>query len=186
MSRRRILSAAGGAVAGGALATGAASGQPRVTRRAMIPLADELAEGDYADLFLHVGEKTPGELDASTLRNCTFSSWSPEGVTYRQGTLVDHIGDETQRVPSTVYTNEAEDLPTGSLWIINNTEQCPEGYVGLQLEQVGAAVEGNLTGTDANGDEGGAGAFGPGFGAVGVAAAAGVGGLLALLRGEKE
>lgn len=150
----------------------------------MIPDASGLADGDYADLFLHVGETTPGELDASTLQNCTFTSWSPEDVTYREGTLVDHIGEEIQRVPTTVYTNAAEDLPTGSLWVINNTEECPDEYIGLQLEQVGAAVPGNLTATDTPAE--GAGAGGPGFGALGTVVAAGVGGLLALLRGEKE
>lgn len=151
----------------------------------MIPRAEDFAAEDYDGFFLHVGEKTPGELDVSTLQNCDFNSWSPQDVTYRKGTLVDHIGNEVERVPTTIYTNVAEDVRTGSLWTINNTVSCPKEFVGLRIEQISAAVSGNVTSTETQ-NEGGAGAFGPGFGAFGVAAAAGVGGLIALLRGDDD
>lgn len=171
------MSVAGSAVAGGVIATGGADAQSRVTRRVVIPKAEDFARGDYDGFFLHVGETTPGELDVSTLRDCEFRSWAPDGVTNHRGTLVDHVGDEVEQVPTSVHTNEADDLRTGSLWVINGTVSCPDGYVGLTIEQVGAAVPGNVTESETATE--GTGAVGPGFGAL--AGAAGVGGLLALL-----
>lgn len=177
-----MLSAAGGAVAGGLAVTGGAAAQARVTRRVVIPKAEDIARGDYDGFFLHVGETTPGELGVSTIQQCDFRSWSPSEITYRKGTLVDHIGNEVERVPTTIYTGGDTDLPTGSLWVINNTVSCPDGYIGLLVEQTGAALPGNVTETRTT--TGGAGAAGPGFGAL--AGVAGVGGLLALLGRDDE
>lgn len=172
-----MIAAAGSAAGGGILATGGASAQSQVTRRVVIPRAEDVAMGDYDGFLLHVGERTAGELDASTLENCQFGDWSVDGITYRAGTLVDQLGQEIERIPTTVYTDANRDLAPGTLWVINGTVQCPQEYVGLRLEQVASPGEG---GTDTATADGGAGAFGPGFGALG--AAAGVGGLLALLR----
>lgn len=185
----------GGAAAGGALATGTATAQDRVTTRAVIPRAKDFEDHGYDGVFLHIGEKTPGELDPSVIAKCNFESWSPEGITYRSGTLVDRVGEneeaqsEFERVPTTVYMNEASDIKPGTLWVINNIERCPRDYVGLKMENVGTSPgipteTGTETATVT--EDGGAGAFGPGFGAVGVAAAAGIGGALALLRGDGD
>ena len=74
------------------------------------------------------------------------------------------------------------DVATGTLFIVNRTHRCPAGYVGLELEQIGAStVDINATSTTAEATgTGGGSAAGPGFGVP--AALAGVGGLAGLVR----
>ena len=74
------------------------------------------------------------------------------------------------------------DVSAGSLFVINRQFDCPEGYVGLGLEQIGAAVDVDTstpTPEDASPTDGGS-ASGPGFGVAG--ALAGVGGLAGLAK----
>lgn len=178
-----MLAAAGSALAGGVLATGSAAGQPRVTRRLVIPSKQSFVEGGYDGYFVHVGERSTGELDASRITECDFASWSPENTAYYNGTLIDRLDENARQVAVTVFASSDAGIQPGTLWAINNHEMCPNSYVGLQAEQIGAALvpetvsgEGEPTPTGTDGTS----AFGPGFGALG--AAAGVGGLLALLR----
>lgn len=58
VSRRRVLSAVGGAVAGNTLTTQATSEQPQVMRQAMIPPTNDFVTEDYDSYFIHIGEWT--------------------------------------------------------------------------------------------------------------------------------
>lgn len=165
-TRRGVLTAT--AAAGAATLVPTASG--RTTIRGMIPEAEQFG-GDYQGLFVHVSEAGDAELDASRARACDFG-WNPDKLESYAGKLIDKQAQSHEEVPTKLYVAGDRDLKPGSLWVVEKQHSCPDAYVGLELEQVGAEIVRSKRQVDESG---------PGFGPL--AALAGVGaGLYAKYR----
>jgi hypothetical protein len=192
VSRRGFLRTVGVAGVAGGLGAGALASVPtaeaQYTVTALVARAEEFTD-DYAGLFVHVGGESTGELRVEDVDDCAIEGWPPEDLSARDGSLIDRKGDdEEESIPAHVYLPADADVSTGSLFVINRSLDCPEGYVGLELEAIGAAVDVDTsTATPEDGSSTGGSAAGPGFGVAG--ALAGVGGLAGLaryLRNERE
>ena len=177
---------------GGLAAVPTADAQAQVTLYAVVSAAEEFAD-DYAGLFVHVGELSTGELRVEAVEGCDIEGWPPDGFQAYNGSLIDKEGDDpVTSVPAEVYVPVGRDVATGSLFVVNRQHDCPEGYVGLELEQIGAstldvstATRGTATPqpTATDGDS----AAGPGFGVAGaLAGVGGLAGLAGLLRRMRE
>lgn len=170
-SRRSVLAAAGGVATVGASAL-APTASAQLTRRMVIPTEDEfVGDEGYRGYFVHVGEDSPDTVDPQDFAGCEFSDWPPDGIQNYNGKLIDRIEEDHRQTPTHFFAAKNADIETGTLWVINRVTNCPDGHVGIEVEQVGAAF-GNVsedTGTPGTG----ANPIGqPGFGAP--AAVAGV------------
>jgi hypothetical protein len=180
-SRRRVLRALGASGVAAVGVAGFAAGQTGYTARMVIPEAEAFTD-DYTGLFVYVEAQSEGELDAQDVAGCEFDDWSPDALDSFTGRLVDQIGDDHRDIPAQVFTTADSGVEAGSLYVVNRSFPCPEGYVGLEVEQIrtenldqGTNEEpGPETATSTT--DGG----GPGFGLAG--AVAGVGGLAGLAR----
>lgn len=186
----RSIGAVGAAGAGGLAVVPTAGAQ--ITINAVISAAEEFAD-DYAGLFVHVGELSTGELQVEAVEDCDIDGWPPDGFEAYNGSLIDKKGDDpVTSIPAEVYVPVGWDVSTGSLFVVNRQHDCPEGYVGLELEQIGAssveistATQGTAT-PEPTASDGGS-ASGPGFGVAGtLAGVGGLAGLTRLLRGDRE
>lgn len=188
-SRRDVLARGGVAAAvlgAGGVAVGSepVAGQ-RITRRAVIPRAEDFtSDGDYTGFFLHIGETSTGDIDTSVIRDCEFTSWSPESTAAYNGTLIDRLEEDHRQVPTETYVNDQSNFEPGTLWVINRQSECPEGYVGLQIEQLGARIKQTTETpeeTETTGTTGASGGGGPGLGPL-AALAGGALGVAELVR----
>jgi hypothetical protein len=176
-----------GAATLGVASVGSASAQDTAyTVQAVVSDAEEFAE-DYLGLFVHVGPEGSAQLDASEVDSCSFESWNPEELTVHNGRLIDQGDEDMRDVPTKVYVSSEATIEQGTLFVVNRQYECSGAYVGLELEQVGAALGLTETPGDGNADAGtgstgeSSQGSGPGFGVLAGAAGV-VGGLLALAR----
>lgn len=193
LTRRGLLRRAGAGV--GVAATsgvGLATGQetPSLTTRGIVQ-EQEVYEQDVTGFWIHLAE----ELDPapSGISNyCGFPDWTEEGSNAYDAQMIDRTADPEQQQIA-IYLQEATDVAPGALFIVNESQSCEEGYVGLELERVGAdlaAVWAQEPGTQTPASDGGGaqpatGETGPGFGVVsGLAGLAGLGWLLGRERSE--
>ena len=200
-SRRSVLRGGVGALA---LATGGgiASAQ-ETTVGGGITTTGAVAQLDqYEDLtgfFLHVeGEASP--IEASVADACNLIDWGNEQTNAYDVVVLDRNQADVPQARTTLYLHEDIDVPAGALWVINGQEQCGSGYVGVQIEQIGAnEVEAGLSGDisptstaldQAGATDGGGGgissALGPGFGWLAGAAGLLGGGWLLSRRDEEQ
>lgn len=155
-SRRSVLAAMGGVATVGSTAL-APRVAAQITRQLVIPAAEEFAEDEgYLGYFVHVGdEAADDDVNPEDVDGCEFADWPPDGIQTYNGTLIDRIQEDHRQVPTQVFAATNADIETGSLWVVNRKMTCPDHYVGLEVEQVGAAF-GNVSedtgtpGTDAN------------------------------------
>jgi hypothetical protein len=113
----------------------------------------------------------------------------PDGFEAYNGSLIDKQGDDpVTSIPAEVYVPADREISRGALFVVSRQHDCPEGYVGLELEQIGAsrvdvstATQGAATPAPSPTD--GESSAGPGFGVVG--SLAGLAGILRYLRGER-
>lgn len=179
LTRRAVLA---GAAASGTAAL-APTASARVTRRMIVPEAsDFVSEGGYAGLFVHVGEETSPTTDPADVDECGFESWSPTELAAYDSQLVDRKDQSHRQTATTVHVASDADVSSGSLWVVNRRIDCSGDVVGLEVEQVGAAIEvstatatgGAIAGGDgdvATSTEGSGAGFGPLAGAAGLLAA---------------
>ncbi len=194
VSRRGFLRAVGAAGVAGGLGVGALASVPTAEAQYTVNAVVAEAEGftdDYAGLFVHVGEESTGELRVEDVDGCAIEGWPPEELSARDGSLIDRKGDdEAESIPAHVYLIADSAVSTGSLFVIDRALDCPEEYVGLELEAIGAAVavDTSTPAPEGGSPTGGGPASGPGFGVVGALAGvggfAGLAGLLRSGRGE--
>jgi hypothetical protein len=201
VTRRGFIRAVGAAGVAGGLGVGALASVPtaeaQYTVTAVVAEAEAFTD-DYAGLFVHVGGESTGELAVEDVDDCAISGWPPEDLSARDGSLIDRKGDdEVGSVPVHVYLPAGTDVSTGSLFVVNRALDCPERYVGLELEAIGAAVDvdtstpapapenGSPTGGGSPTDGGSA--SGPGFGIAGtLAGVGGLAGVAGYLRSERD
>ncbi|WP_255198158.1 hypothetical protein [Halorarius litoreus] len=164
-SRRSVL-AATGAVGAAALVPTASA---RYTTRMVIPSADGFTgDEDLVGYFVHLGSTTDVSTDPADVDGCGFENWSPTDLSAFDGRLLDRLDEDHRETEMTVHVAGDAEVDTGTLWIINGTVECPDGQVGLEVEQVGASVPVSTAESTPSS------AIGPGFGPL-----AAVGGLLA-------
>lgn len=173
VSRRRLLKTGAG-LGATALLPGALAGRAsaRIAIPALIPRPQSF-EGDLTGFFLHVRSISDAEPDSGVVSGCAFSEWSPEKTASFDATLVDRVQEDHPAVETLAFTAEDRVLEPGSLYVVNRTTECPQGYVGIELEFVSKV--GSLE-TDTDASTGTGSGFGP-LAALG-GAAAGVYGLL--------
>ncbi|MDS0281852.1 hypothetical protein [Haloarcula onubensis] len=169
-----------GVVAGQTGTDGAAQGGQR---KAVIPEQQQYGQS-VTGFFLHIGaEVDPTE--ASVSDRCDFVDWADDETLAYDAQLIDRKADpETQSI--TLYLDERAD--PGTLFIINDREQCESGYLGIYLEQTGVNLaqlrSRDFTPNAENQDGGASGGGGPGMGvASGLAGLLGAGWLFGR-RGE--
>jgi hypothetical protein len=178
-SRRRVLRALGASGVAAVGTAGFAAGQADYTARLIIPAAEEFTD-DYTGIFVYVEAQSEGELDADDVAGCEFDNWSPDGLDSFTGRLVDQIEDDSKDVPTQIFTTADSGVEAGALYVINRSFPCPDGYVGLEVEQIRTENLDQGTNEDPETAAGTTGGDGPGFGVAG--ALAGVGGLAGLAR----
>lgn len=172
-SRRSVLATAG-ALGATALAPTASA---RVTTRMVVPSQDGFVgdDGDLVGYFVHLGGDAGVDTDPSDVDGCGFESWSPTELSAYDARLLDRLDQEHRETETKVHVAGNADVDTGTLWIVNRQVSCPDDHVGLEVEQVGAAV--NVS-TEESGDSTATEGSGPGFGplaALGGVVASGVG-----------
>lgn len=176
LPRRAVLAAAGTAAATAVAPTAAA----RYTTRMVVPPARSfVGEEGYSGYFLHVGSESTGELEADSLSGCGFGDWPPDDLAYFNGRLIDRIDQDAREIETQIYVPATAGISPGTLWVVNREVTCPDEYVGLSVEQIGAAVVvgssdadeggGTTSASDSPTDGGGPG-FGPLAALAGVAA----------------
>ena len=149
--------------------------------RAVIPEQQQYDQ-TVTGFFLHIG---PGvdPIESSVADQCDFVDWSDDETLAYDAQLIDRKADPEQ-TQITLYLHERVDVEPGALFIINDREQCPSGYLGIYLEPVGVNLaqlrSRDFTPNPENQDDGGGiDAAGPGMGvASGLAGLLGTGWLL--------
>lgn len=160
----------------------AAAQESGVFTEAAVPDSAPTFDGDdYVGLFVHVSG--PGEDRSSDpVRNCAFAG---DGTLVTWDVmLVDESGTNAQETTTLHAKQGADGMQGGHLFIVNDQQDCGDGYVQLSLEQVGASGIDVQTGTEGGAGDGATDADIPGFGPVaGVAGLLGAG-WLARRRGD--
>lgn len=175
-SRRAILRRTGivGASSVGAalLARDAeAARQERVTRRFITPRVDRF-EDNYEGQWLQVTD--PVDETTEVVDDCEFANWSSDETQAYDALLLDRRTGSEAAVQITAYANGTKtDLRESSVFIINDTDDCDEEFIGLDVEWVPLqAVSGKAPGPTVT-ETGGSGTPGPGvLGALAAVSAA--------------
>lgn len=177
------------AARGLAAASGVAAGQ--ITEAAAIPQPERWSDANLAGFMIHIG--STASIDrADAARQCGVpgsDTWPPDELLAYEVQLINRKDDATGEVGTTMYIGGRAEVAPGKLYVIDSFNRCGNGFVGLSLEQIGRSdlevtVNSGNAGTTAA-DDGGSGAFGPGFGLP--AAVAGIlGGGALLQRGESD
>ncbi len=200
-SRRTVLRTGGalvGAAATGGVAAaqnetgdGGATTETRVTTTAVTP-EQEGVEGDLTGMWIHVGPQAD-PIQTSIADACDIVDWGDEDTIAYDVQLIDRRADPVERSIE-LYLPRRVEVGSGDLFIINDMVPCESGYVGLELEQIGARdidagvdAGGGLTETEFTEQGGGPlGQVGPGFGwLAGAAGLLGGGWLLSQRDGEE-
>jgi len=210
-SRRAILRSGGAAV--GTVATcGVAAAQNETTTdgtedgetaspspiitMAVTPEQEDV-EGGLTGTWIHIGRPVE-PVQASIADQCDVVDWGDEDTLTYDATLIDRRNDQ-YRQPIQIYLPRRAEVGGGDLFIVNDEVPCESGYVGIELEQIGARnVDAGTkpgegiteTGADTDTAAGGGAqepsdGAGPGFGWIAGAAGLLGGGWL-LRRGEKD
>lgn len=181
--RRTFLTGIGAAAATvAAPSVSAQESETGIFTEAAIPDSAPTFDGDgYVGLFVHVSG--PGEDKPSQgVDSCSFAG---DGtlVTW-DAVLVDKTGESAQESTTLHAKQGAEGLQGGSLFVVNDQQDCGDGFVQVSLEKVGASKVDYEGTTSTDGEDGEGTVDVPGFGPV--AALAGVlgAGWLAKRRGD--
>ncbi|WP_436925745.1 PGF-CTERM sorting domain-containing protein [Halosimplex amylolyticum] len=195
LTRRSVLagSAATLTVGVGALAgaSGVAAGQ--ITEAAAIPQPERWDDANLAGFMIHVGSTASIER-ADTARQCEVvgsDTWPPDELLAYEVQLINRKDDAASEEETTMYIGGRADVAPGKLYIINRFNRCDNGFVGISLEQIGRSdvdvtVDDSANAATTAADDGGSGAFGPGFGLPAAIAALLGGGALLRWRDAEE
>lgn len=143
-SRRDILAYGGvftTAMGGGLTFMSKRSSARRITRRAVIPRAEDFTTNDYTGFFLHIGDRSTGDIETSVIKDCNFTSWSPGETAAYNGTLINRLEENHRQVPTETFVNSKQNFKPGTLWVITQQLSCPKNYIGLEIEQLGSRIK---------------------------------------------
>lgn len=141
-TRRSFLRQGAFAAGGGGLVvqgneTGTETSGARATQRMMIPEVDAF-EDNYVGQFAFVQtlrEESPDDLPS---QDCGFEeTWPTDETRAYNGQLLDRIQEEPVAAEIPIYTDGRTDrIDDHTAYIVQNTVECPDGYVGLEAEWV--------------------------------------------------
>lgn len=117
--------------------------------------------------FVFIDKTTDADTSEVPVRECAFdTTWPADQTQVYEGQLLDRRQEVPLAVDVHVYTNgNKEEIAPGTHFIIQNTDSCPNGYVGLEGETVRRqALAGKPPGPTVTDAEG------PGFGILGAVA----------------
>lgn len=147
----------------------------RVTTMSVTPEQEDVA-GDMVGMWIHLGPETD-PIQASIADECDIVDWGDEDTIAYDVQLIDRAAEPQER-SITLYLPRRVEVGQGDLFIVNDEVPCESGYVGLELEQIGArnidvGLDGGATTVDDGDGGGGAPApsdgIGPGFGPLAAA-----------------
>ncbi|WP_459192912.1 hypothetical protein [Halosimplex sp. J119] len=171
-------------------ASGVAAGQ--ITEAAAVRQPERWSDANLAGFMIHVGSTAPID-QADAADNCEVpasDTWPPDELIAYEVHLINRKDDAMSEEETTMYIGGRADVAPGKLYIINRFNRCGNGFVGATIEQIGRSdIEVTVDGEDATatGDDGGSGAFGPGFGLpAAVAGLVGGGALLQWCDDDQE
>lgn len=193
VTRRSLLANSAATLGTGAVAASGfvgASGvtAAQITEAGAIPDPAKWGDDtDFAGFMIHVGGSLSPERErvAADCELAGSDTWPPDEMLAYDAQLINRKDDATEQAETTLYVGETANVTAGKLYIVNRFDRCDGGFLGVSLEQIGlsdvnVAGDGQPTAGTTTADEGGSGAFGPGFGPL--AAVAGLLGGGALLR----
>lgn len=193
LTRRSLLAGSAATLTAGAGALAGASGVAvgQITEAAAIPQPERWSDANLAGFMIHIGSTAPIDR-ADTARECGVpgsDTWPPDELLAYEVQLINRKDEATAEEETTMYIGGAAEVAPGKLYIINRFNRCGNGFVGISIEQIGRSDVAVTVDDSANAattavDDGGSGAFGPGFGLP--AAVAGLLGGGALLRRRDE
>lgn len=175
-TRRETLGAIAGTLGATTTAGRSEARQSRIARRIVIPEVEEF--GDYVGQFVHIDEPADEGVGDVPIEECGFAStWPADETQAYEGQLLDRRQEAPLAIDLTVYMNgNKAQIEPGTYFIVQNTQTCPEGYVGLEAETVRRqALAGEPPGPTVTSTDG------PGFGVTVALAGAAGGGVLAAL-----
>lgn len=171
VARRAVLAGGAATVAGLVGVAGTASAQ--ITETAVVAVPERWRDENLAGFMIHVG----GEADGVRTReaaNCGYQDWPPDEILAYDAQLINRKVPETPESNVEFHLPGEVDVTPGALFLVNQFGECPNGYFGVSVERIGQADDELGAGpvADVEQDERpntaspGAGAIGPGFGAV--------------------
>jgi len=182
LSRRAFIAGGAGTAAtavvpGTTLAQNDSDGddiEPVFTDVAISTTVPTLSGDDYTGLFLQVvNVEATGEIDVG-VESCDILASDAEIMAY-ETRLIDRIEEDRQSTSAIIYVEEGnEEVHEGKLFVIDSQRPCPENFMALRLERVGAVQVGP--------EDGGTETTTPGFGVGTAAVGLGSASLLALRR----
>ncbi|MFB6163691.1 MAG: hypothetical protein ABEJ31_00875 [Haloarculaceae archaeon] len=105
-----------------------------ITTKALIPMPQQYTHSQLPGIFVHLAAELD-PLQAQVADRCGYGDWPPGQTRAYDARLID-VKDESTAVSTTLYVPDRRDLDGGELYVINDVERCPSGYVGLQIEQI--------------------------------------------------
>ena len=187
-SKRRVLSrrafiASGVGTAATAAVPGIALGQndsdgddiePVFTDVAISTTVPTLSGDDYTGLFMQVVNVEATENIDIGVASCDILADDAEIMAY-ETRLIDRIEEDRQSTSAIIYVEEGnEEVHEGKLFVIDSQRPCPENFMALRLERVGAVQIGP--------EDGQTGSTTPGFGVGTAIVGLGAASLVALRR----
>ncbi|MFC7155913.1 hypothetical protein ACFQPA_10650 [Halomarina halobia] len=183
LSRRALLAGVGAtalsAAPAGAQENGSGDGtngsgydggvDDNITTPAILPERPIGENTDYRGVFVHLTSELE-DVQVDGIQQCDVTGWDPGNTDVFEVTLINRQGDADRTYASSMYFPREVDLTPGYLFVINNQEPCPNGYLGVEVTEVRAeANRRGFAGSPEAGASGGtSGASGPGFGPVGA------------------
>lgn len=199
-SRRRFLAgsaalAGGAALGGGTVGLSEIAAGNQVTETAIIPGPEPWADDNLAGFMIHVGG-SQSPVETRVAADCDYRDWPPDTITAYEATIINRKVSGTPQQEINLHISDAVTVSRGALYLINQFERCENGYVGVQLEQIGLrdvslTNESDAPVVDVEDDErpntgtGGQSVVGPGFGALATVGGLLGAGLLARLREKR-
>jgi len=146
LSRRGFVlggaaTAATAVVPGAALAQNDSNGdniEPVFTDVAISATVPTLSGDDYTGLFMQVVNVEATEGIDVGVESCDILAPDAEIMAY-ETRLIDRIEEDRQSTSAIIYAEEGnEEVHEGKLFVIDSQRPCPENFLALRLERVGA------------------------------------------------
>jgi len=182
LSRRAFITGSAGTAAtavvpGTALAQNTSDGdniEPVFTDVAISTTVPTLSGDDYTGLFMQVVNVEATEGIDVGVASCDILASDAEIMAY-ETRLIDRIEGDRQSTSAIIYVEEGnEEVHEGKLFVIDSQRTCPENFISLRLERVGAVQIGP--------EDEETGSTTPGFGVGTAVAGLGAASLVALRR----
>ncbi|ATW88599.1 PGF-CTERM protein [Halohasta litchfieldiae] len=148
--------------------------EPVFTDVAISTTVPTLSGDDYTGLFMQVVNVEATEGIDVGVESCDILASDAEIMAY-ETRLIDRIEEDRQSTSAIIYAEEGnEEIHEGKLFVVDSQRPCPESFMALRLERVGAVQIGP--------EDGETGSTTPGFGVGAAVVGLGSASVLALRR----